>query len=138
MDTHTTITPELMQAFFAQYWGQPIGSANNPFTGKIESGLVIDHNNIELIEWIDARPLSDITDEEIELLCDINGYEWPSERHVCMARVTGFLNDLEPSTDETDFLRFNEFAMRFRGIPVDTWVKEGVVKPAAKHQTEKT
>lgn len=86
--------------------------------------------------YVELRPLSSITDEEIKDMCKnmyptvVEGFD----RDAVIAALTGmeslkgYDNTLPQFFENLDYLRSKGFLMPFMGISPEQWVEWGVVK----------
>lgn len=118
------LTNELKARFKAQYWGQNVGKKH----GRTATWEVL-FGTISTIDYIELRPLSSITEEEIiEIMKEIEVSQNRAKTIVEQIdwKYASFRNAVYPWL--IDYLRCKSFAIPFMGIPVSQWVEWGVVK----------
>lgn len=122
--------------FYAQYYGQRVfaygyvdwesPNQNNRLTWYVLRDSPESSNDASYYDFLDLKPLSAISDEELqELRVLLNETKYPLSK---VRKVVENYKYEVDSSDITDFLRSKGYALPFQGISVEEQVQAGWVK----------
>ncbi len=128
METENTL--ENKRKFFALYWGQRVEKWNGRTSPSlVDSSTFGDYNMRH--NWLELKPLSQISDEDAIELCDI----WYNRRHNSLGSKIARSLDKSHLTWNTkislkahDYLRSKGYALPWVGLSVEEQIEYGWVK----------